>query len=151
MAPDMHVIPRAPRCRNKRREEFQPLSGFLLSLGLEVAPVSASQSWATSLHLCSFMGDLGLIRIPVWTPPSVPTWSVPHSPALPGDPIVHAKSLQSCPTLCDPTDCSPPGSSVHGILQARILEWVAMPSSRGSSRPRDRTPVSCTGRQVLHH
>ena len=42
---------------------------------------------------------------------------------------------QSCPTLCDPLGCSPPGSSVHGILQARILEWVAMPSSRGSSRP----------------
>ena len=38
---------------------------------------------------------------------------------------------QSCPTLCDPMDCSPPGSSVHGILQARILEWGAMPSSRG--------------------
>ena len=49
----------------------------------------------------------------------------------------HAKSLQSCPTLCDPMDCSLPGSSVHGILQARILEWVAMPSSRGSSQPRD--------------
>ena len=48
-----------------------------------------------------------------------------------------AKSLQSCPTLCDPRDCGPQGSSVHGILQARILEWVAMPSSRGSSRPRD--------------
>ena len=46
---------------------------------------------------------------------------------------VYAKSLQSCPTLCDPIDCSPPGSSVHGILQAGILEWVAMPSSRGSS------------------
>ena len=43
---------------------------------------------------------------------------------------------QSCPILCYPTNCSPPGSSVHGILQARILEWVAMPSSRGSSRPR---------------
>ena len=43
---------------------------------------------------------------------------------------VCAKSLQSCPTLCDPMDCSPPGSSVHGILQAIILEWVAMPSSR---------------------
>ena len=41
-----------------------------------------------------------------------------------------AKSLQSYPTLCDPMDCSPPGSSVHGILQARVLEWVAMPSSR---------------------
>ena len=45
-----------------------------------------------------------------------------------GQPSVHAKSLQSCPTLCDPIDCSPPGSSVHGILQTRILEWVAMPS-----------------------
>ena len=57
---------------------------------------------------------------------------------------VHAKSLLSCPTLCHPMDCSPPGSSVHGILQARILEWVAMPSSRGSSRPRDWTHISCT-------
>ena len=48
-------------------------------------------------------------------------------------PCVHAKSLQSCLTLCHPMECSPPGSSVHGILQARILEWVAGPSSRGSS------------------
>ena len=44
---------------------------------------------------------------------------------------LHAKSLQSYLTLCDPVDCSPPGCSVHGILQARILEWVAMPFSRG--------------------
>ena len=50
---------------------------------------------------------------------------------------------KSCPTLCNPMDCSPPGSSVHGILQARILEWVAVPFSRGSSRPRDQTQVSC--------
>ena len=50
---------------------------------------------------------------------------------------------QSCPTLCDPVDCSPPGYSVHGILQARILEWIAISFSRGSSRPRDRTQVSC--------
>ena len=50
---------------------------------------------------------------------------------------------KSCLTLCDPKDCSPPDSSVHGILQARILEWVAMPSSRGSSQPRDQTHVSC--------
>ena len=49
---------------------------------------------------------------------------------------------QSCPTLCDPMDCSPPGSSVHGILQARILEWVAIPSSRVSPWPRDGTQVS---------
>ena len=51
---------------------------------------------------------------------------------------VHAKLLQSCPTLCDPMDCSLPGSFVLGILQARTVEWVAMPSSRGSSPPRDR-------------
>ena len=50
---------------------------------------------------------------------------------------------QSCPTLCDPMDCSPPSSSVHGILQARILEWVAIPFSKGSSWPRIRTWVSC--------
>ena len=55
---------------------------------------------------------------------------------------VLAKSFQLCLTLCNPMDCSPPGSSVHGILQARILEWVAMPSSGGSSRPRNRTSVS---------
>ena len=48
---------------------------------------------------------------------------------------LHAKSLQLYPTLCYPVDCSPPGSSVHGILQARILEWVAMPSSRRCPNP----------------
>ena len=51
---------------------------------------------------------------------------------------------QSCPTLCHPMDCSPPGSSAHGILQAIILEWVAMPSSRGSSQPWDWNHVSCS-------
>ena len=49
---------------------------------------------------------------------------------------------QSCPTVCDPKDCSLPGSSVHGIFQARILEWVAIFFSRGSSQRRDRTQVS---------
>ena len=49
---------------------------------------------------------------------------------------------KSCQSLCDPMDCSPPGSSVHGILQARILEWVAISFSRGSSRPKDQTQVS---------
>ena len=50
---------------------------------------------------------------------------------------------QSCLTVCNPVDCSPPGSSVHEILQAWILEWVAMPFSRGSSWPKDGTQVSC--------
>ena len=64
-----------------------------------------------------------------------------------------AKSLQSCPTLCDPMDYSLPGPSVHEILQASILKWVAFPFSRGSSQPRDQTPifgVSCIGRLFLN-
>ena len=62
--------------------------------------------------------------------------------------------FQSCLTLCDPVDCSPPGSSLHGHPQARILELVSMPSSRGPFQPRDPTCIfyiSCIGRQVLYH
>ena len=62
--------------------------------------------------------------------------------------------LQSCQLFVDPMVCSPPASSVHGILQAGLLEWVAMPSSRGWSQPRDRTWVSYVfyiGRQVLYN
>ena len=61
---------------------------------------------------------------------------------------------QSCMTFCDPMGCSPPGTSVHGILQVRTLEWVAISLSRGSSWPRDSTHISgisCTGRQILYH
>ena len=53
-----------------------------------------------------------------------------------------AQLLQSCLTLCKPMDCSPPGSSVHGILQVKILEWIAISFSRRSSQPRDRTPLT---------
>ena len=63
-------------------------------------------------------------------------------------------SLFSRVRLCHPMDCGPPGSSVHGLLQARILEWVTVPSSRGSSQPRDYTHVSYVsyiGWQVLYH
>ena len=68
---------------------------------------------------------------------------------------VHACSIaQSYSTLCDLMDCSPPGSSVHEIFQARILEWVSISSSRGPSRIRGWTHVSCVsciGKQILHH
>ena len=56
---------------------------------------------------------------------------------------VKVSAVRSHPTLCDPMDCSPPGSSDHGILQARVLEWLAMPFSRGSSRPRAPAKISC--------
>ena len=57
----------------------------------------------------------------------------------------------SCVWLCEPVNCSPPGSSVHGISQARILEWVAISFSRGSFWPRDRTHASCIGRWIHLH
>ena len=72
---------------------------------------------------------------------------------LGGSMSVHIKLLQSCPTLCDPMDYSSLGYSDHGILQARILEWIAMPSCKGSSRPRNQTRVSYVsfiGGQVLY-
>ena len=65
--------------------------------------------------------------------------------------VLVLKSLQSCPTLCDPMDYSLPGSSVHGILQARIQEWVTMPSSKGSSQPRDITQGSNSHLLCLLH
>ena len=70
-----------------------------------------------------------------------------------GPSVTHTKSLQSCPALCDPMDRRPQASSVHGILQARILEWVAISCSGGSSLSRDRTHISyisCTSRYVLY-
>ena len=84
------------------------------------------------------------------------------SPALPASPSslpsncvrVCAKSLESCLTLCNPMHCCLPGSSVHGVLQARILAWLVLSFSRESSQPRDRTQVSyisCIGRWVLYH
>ena len=68
--------------------------------------------------------------------------------------FVRAKSLQLCLTPCCPMHCSSPGSSVHGILQARILECITMPSSRGFYQSRDQTHdfyASCFGRLVLYH
>ena len=69
-------------------------------------------------------------------------------------PSLSCMRAQLCPTLCDPMDCSPSGSSVHGIFQARILHWLAISFSRGSSWPRDQTHVSgifCISRQILYH
>ena len=88
-------------------------------------------------------------------------WTTKHSRALSGrradrwgasdlhffgKPFMKEESevAQSCLTVCVPVECSLPGSTIHGILQSRTLEWVAIPSSRGSSRPRDWTQVSCT-------
>ena len=94
------------------------------------AVVFVSAGFLPSLSVCP---PLGLC-------PSVPL-------CLPLPPSV----TLSCPTLCDPMDCSPPGSSVHGILQARILDWAVISSSRGPNRLRNRTCISGLVRQIPYH
>ena len=67
-------------------------------------------------------------------------------------PLLHSSPLWSkeCPTLGNPMDCSLPGSSVHGIFQAIVLEWIGISFSRGSSQPRDLTCIFCIGRWILY-
>ena len=123
------------------------VSGILQGRILEWAAIFFSNAWKWS---CSVVSDSPQLH----GPGSSVHW-IFQARVLEWGAIacVPAKSLQSCPTLCDPVDCSPRGSSVHRILQARIPEWVATPFSRGSSRPRDGTRISYisyTGRQVLY-
>ena len=65
--------------------------------------------------------------------------------------VVVVESLSHVQLFGNPMGCSPSGPSVHGISQARILEWVAISFSRGSSQPRDQTCISCNGRRILYH
>ena len=86
--------------------------------------------------------------------PSLPALGAPSLNHWTARECFSTKSLQSCPTLCDHKDYSLKVSSLHGVFQGRILEWVAISFSRGSSRPRDRTcvcHVSCVDKHVLHH
>ena len=85
-------------------------------------------------------------ELPQWSQTSATTTLISHQHGqdLPPEKILMCGTfLLSCPTLCDPMDCRVPDSSVHGLLQARMLEWVAMPSSRGSSRLRTQNWISC--------
>ena len=87
-------------------------------------------AWSIQSHLHMFSWIIFYNIFVLWFPWSFIPWCC-------------AKSLQSCLTLCDPMDHSPADSSAHGILQARILEWVVISFSRKSSLPRDRTFISC--------
>ena len=124
-----------------------------------ISAISSTNPWnslwlaspATVLHSGSFsIWNAPLASQPLWN--DIRAWLPllqPHLPSVRGCKtlphlwaFVHAMKvkvlvIQLCLTCCDPMDCSPPGSSVHGILQARILEWVAISFSRGSSQPRD--------------
>ena len=126
-------------------ESVMPSSHLILCRPLLLLPQSlpASESFPMSQLFASGGQSTGVSALASFLPENTQDWS----------PLEWTVS-QSCPTLCNPTDCSLLGSSVHGILQARILEWIAISSSRGSSWPRDRTHLSCAScisRQILYH
>ena len=133
------VSPQTPVSMEFSRQEYWSGLPFLPPEGLPDLGIKPKSPASSALAGRFFTTEPPVIPLIVWMP-----WHVK----------LYAKLLQSYPTLCDPLDCNPPGSSVHGILQARILEWVVMPSSRGPSQPRDWTHVSyvfCIGRQILYH
>ena len=116
---------------------------------------------ARSFWFCEVDGRKLLEAELPWEADALPEWIPSLKPDIGlSRGLVCALVAHSCPTLCNSMDCSPPGSSVRGISQARILEWVAMSSSRGSSRPRDpsRSPAlqtdselsePCRGQEVI--
>ena len=96
------------------------------------------------------------LRSPFYTPLAVLAAGVHHSAMACHCAVTKSGPAQGyVPTpgrlFCDPMDCSPPGFSLRGTSQARILEWVAVSFSRGSSQARDQTCVSCFGRRILYH
>ena len=114
------------------------LSWFLIYKHLSLTCVSFFRAPVSTAPISSMKNQWLIHTMKTYSKRDV-TERLSWSPSfkIPTGKDVHAKSSQSCPALCDPIDCSPPGSSVHGILQARTLEWVAISSSRGSSQPRD--------------
>ena len=119
--------------------------------------MTSAFSWQSSISLCPASFCIPRPNLPVTPGVSwLPTFAF-QSPIMKRTSFLGVSSVLShlsCVQLCDSVDRSLAGSSAHGILQARILKWVAVPSSRGSSQPRDQTHVSyvsCISRQVLYH
>ena len=113
------------------------INGFICSAYWKSCTVDTLNAWSayTWVHYKEFFTFL--------LSPGLGNKSVRIWPLLqPSKASLESEVAQSCPTLCDPMDCSLPGSSVHGIFQARVLEWIAISFSRGSSQTRDWTWVS---------
>ena len=100
------------------------------------------QAWHAAILFYSFHAGSAL-----WCGLSSVCWSQLWEWAV----CMHAQSLSHVLLFCNPENCSPPGSSLRGIIQERILEWVVTSSCSGSSQPRDWTCISCIGRQIPYH
>ena len=130
------------------RKKYPPQSCILSSFTSHFHVLSPSLIWNQIQIICLNSrsklptGDLVYLSVRIKGSSNATCFNL-FEPVLPFFLCVLTKSLQSCSVLCDPVDCSPPGSSIHVILQARILEWAAISSSRGSSRPRAQIHVSC--------
>ena len=138
--PELRRCPQPPGCgpATNRSSEKMPIVDQTRACGPGATPGSpglcpapgSGPALTSALLSPQPCGSCCHTRSPAWTP------------GLSRGQSVKALVAPSCPTLCDPVGCRPPGSSVHGILQARILEWVAIPLSRGSSPPGNRTCIS---------
>ena len=130
------------QCQQQNLGNILPISGYWLNYGT-LNQSCRSQSFKLQRSSCSQRDTLHIRQF-------LSTQSFMFLLFLQA---VKIKVAQSCPTLYHATDCSPPASSVRGILQARIVEWVAISLPRGSSQPRDQTRVSisCIGGWVLYH
>ena len=121
-----------------------------IELAKKVLQVCPQQSWKTQRNF--LINPTSVFSLAAPQPPKV-TWII--SPEQAEETITCycccCLVAELCPTLCDPVACSLPGSSVHGISQAGILEWVAVPFFMGSSWPRSWTSVPCIGRRILYH
>ena len=129
--------------KNQTKGVFKRLS-YSRTMPWMPSPSCLAESWRSPWEETRHDGDILCCQI---TKPE----KVPLTAYKFGTVCVCVQSLSRVPLFWDPMDCSPPGFSVHGILQARILEWVAISSSSRSSWLRDRTHTSCTGRRILYH
>ena len=118
---------------------------FIIMTRLFLRNESSTEDFLSHVLYCDYLSSFTYLVYS--SPPSFNFWSAIYYNSC----CCGSSVTRSCPTLCNPIDCSPPGSSTHGIFQARILEWVATSFSRGSSWPRDQAHISCIGRQILYH
>ena len=142
---DLYCCTSFSHCRAKDTYPFQvfPLQVTIRHQWTWVWVNSGSWWWTGRPGVLQFMGSQRVGHDWVTELNSTgKTWDISNS-TLGG--LLFVLVAQSCLTLCNPMSCSPPGSSIHGVLQARILEWIAIPFSRRSSQPRDWTWVSCIG------